>query len=125
MEQRTAIVIGATGLVGSELVKQLLTDGRFSEIKLFGRRMTGVVHPKITEHLIDFEKPEQWRHLVKGDVVFSALGTTLKQAGSKEAQYKVDHDYQYDFAEVAAENGVTVYVLVSSAMANERSRIFY
>jgi uncharacterized protein YbjT (DUF2867 family) len=62
---------------------------------------------------------------VKGDVLFSALGTTLKKAGSKEAQYKIYHDYQYNFAQAAAQNQVPVYVLVSSAMASVSSRIFY
>jgi uncharacterized protein YbjT (DUF2867 family) len=53
------------------------------------------------------------------------LGTTIKKAGSKKAQYIIDHDYQFEFAKMAAQNGVPVYVLVSSAMASERSRIFY
>jgi uncharacterized protein YbjT (DUF2867 family) len=62
---------------------------------------------------------------VQGDVLFSALGTTLKQAGSKENQYKIDYTYQYQFAAIAAENGVPVYVLVSSAGADPASSVFY
>jgi len=125
MTQRSAIVIGATGLVGSSLVQLLLKDNRFSTIKIFVRRSTGIQHVKLEEHIINFEEPNQWQHLVNGDVLFSALGTTLRQAGSKEAQYKIDYQYQYNFAKAAAQNGVPVYVLVSSAMASERSRIFY
>ena len=116
MEQRTAIVIGATGLVGHELVQQLLQDQRFVRVVVLGRRNSGFVHARLEEHLISFDQPEQWRHLVKGDVLFSALGTTLKTAGSKEAQYKVDHTYQLEVAKAAAANGVPVYVLVSSAI---------
>ena len=125
MEQRTAIVIGATGLVGHELVQQLLQDQRFVRVVVLGRRNSGFVHARLEEHLISFDQPEQWRHLVKGDVLFSALGTTLKAAGSKEAQYKVDHTYQLEVAKAAAANGVPVYVLVSSAMAHPDARLFY
>ena len=125
MEERTAIVIGATGLVGTELVKQLLADDRFRAVIILARRSTGRQHEKLEEHLIDFDQPDSWKHLVRGNVLFSALGTTLKQAGSKQAQYKIDYHYQYHVAAAAASNGVPVYVLVSSAMANETSRIFY
>jgi uncharacterized protein YbjT (DUF2867 family) len=122
---RTAIVIGATGLVGSHLLDQLLADDRFSEVKIFGRRKSGHQHPKLKEFIIDFNAPLEWNHLVQGDVLFSALGTTLKTAGSKKAQYLIDHNYQYHFALAASKNHVPVYVLVSAAMANENSRIFY
>jgi uncharacterized protein YbjT (DUF2867 family) len=122
---KTALVIGATGLVGKELVRQLLEDGRFGRVIVLVRRSTGRSHPRLEEHLVDFDNPPGWHHLVRGDVLFSAMGTTLKKAGSQEAQYKIDYTYQYDAARAAAENGVPAYVLVSSAGANARSRIFY
>jgi uncharacterized protein YbjT (DUF2867 family) len=125
MEQFTAIVAGATGMVGTQLVQQLIEDERFPVIKIFTRRTTGIHHPKIREHIINFDRPDEWKHLVTGDVLFSALGTTLKQAGSKEEQYKIDFTYQYRIAEAAANNGAKVYVLISAAMASEKSRIFY
>lgn len=80
---------------------------------------------KLEEHIINFDSPESWSHLVRGDVAFSALGTTIKQAGSKSAQYKVDYTYQYQFAKAAAENGIGTYVLVSSFGASADSKIFY
>ncbi|MEE4178690.1 MAG: NAD(P)H-binding protein [Bacteroides sp.] len=122
---KTALVIGATGLVGHQLVKQLMVDKDFDKVVLFSRRSTGLASPKLEEHLIDFDHPDQWQHLVKGDVLFSALGTTLSKAGSKKAQFKVDHGYQFQFAAAAARNAVPAYVLVSSAGASPRSKAFY
>jgi uncharacterized protein YbjT (DUF2867 family) len=123
--KKTALVIGATGLVGNELVHQLLADDRFGAVLVFVRRSMDISHAKLREFIINFDEPQSWTHLVTGDVLFSALGTTIKKAGSKAAQYKIDHDYQYNFAHAAAQNQVPVYVLVSSAMASETSRIFY
>jgi uncharacterized protein YbjT (DUF2867 family) len=122
---KTALVIGATGLVGTQLVQQLLADERFNKVIVFGRRSLGTADAKLEEHLINFDAPEEWQHLVKGDVFFSTLGTTLKQAGGQNAQYKVDYYYQYKFAEAAAQNGVPAYVLISSSGASPDSVIFY
>ena len=122
---KTALVIGATGLVGKQLVQQLLADERFSKVIVFGRRNLGIANTKLEEHLIGFDKTETWQPLVKGDVFFSTLGTTLKQAGGQNGQYKVDYHYQYKFAEAASQNGVPAYVLVSSSGANKDSMIFY
>lgn len=120
-----AIVIGATGAVGKELVRALLDDARYTEVAVFVRRDPGVTHPKLTAHVINFEQPDTWRALVTGDVLFSALGTSLKQAGSKEAQRRIDYDYQYMFAEAAHANGVPHLVLLSSLGADSCSSIFY
>ncbi|MBS1587646.1 MAG: NAD(P)H-binding protein [Bacteroidetes bacterium] len=120
-----AIILGATGLVGSKLLDLLLADERFEKVLIFVRRGTGKKSAKLEEHVIDFDQPESWKHLVKGDVLFSAFGTTIKQAGSKEAQYKIDYTYQYQFAEAAADNGVKTYVLISAAFSNPKSSVFY
>jgi len=122
---KTALMIGATGLVGSQVLIQLLDDERFGKVIAFGRKRTGTSHPKLEEQVIDFDAPEAWAPLVRGDVAFSSLGTTLKQAGSQAAQKKVDYDYQFEFAKAAAKNGVASYVLVSSASADPKSRLFY
>ena len=120
-----ALVIGATGATGRDLVNQLLTDKDYDEVNVFVRRPLTVESPKLKTHIVDFEKPEEWKDLVDGDVAFSCLGTTLKDAGSKEAQRKVDYDYQYNFAKAAKENEVEDYILVSSYGANPKSKIFY
>jgi len=122
---KTALVIGATGLVGSQLVLQLLADERVAKVITFGRGKTGRPDAKLEEHVIDFEAPASWSPLVHGDVAFSALGTTIKQAGSQAAQKKVDHDYQLAFAQAAASHGVPCYVLCSAASADPTSSRFY
>jgi uncharacterized protein YbjT (DUF2867 family) len=118
-------MIGATGLVGSQLLGQLLQDARFGRVIAFGRKKTGQAHPKLEDRVVDFDAPDSWSSLVKGDVAFSALGTTRKQAGSLTAQKRVDYDYQLAFAKAAASNGAATYVLVSSSSADPGSRIFY
>lgn len=123
--QKTAIVIGATGLVGSALVRILIRDESFSIVKIFTRRTTGVTDKKIREFIIDFDNLQIIKKEITGDIVFSCLGTTLKQAGSKEAQYKVDYTYQFEFAKLASENGVKDFMLVSSPSANPKSMFFY
>lgn len=120
-----ALVIGATGATGKDLVKQLLNDKEFEEIDIFVRKPVDIQNDKLNVHVVDFEKPEEWKDKVKGDIAFSCLGTTLKDAGSKEAQRKVDFDYQYEFAKAAKENDVEDYVLVSAYGANPKSKIFY
>jgi uncharacterized protein YbjT (DUF2867 family) len=125
MTPKTAILIGATGLTGSHLLKSLLTDERFGKVVVLTRRATGHSNPKLEEHIVDFNVPESWQELVAGDILFSAMGTTLKQAGGKPAQYRVDFTYQYEAAKAAAANKVPVYVLVSSVGANADSLIFY
>ena len=120
-----ALIIGATGATGKDLVNQLLNDKDFDEIEVFGRKPLNIDDPKLKNHIVDFEKPEEWKDLVKGDVAFSCLGTTLKDAGSKEAQRKVDFDYQLNFAKAAKENNVEDFVLISAYGANPNSKIFY
>jgi len=122
---KTAIVIGATGLVGNELTKILLKDSRFELVKIFVRKSTLIKSEKLEEHIVNFDKPEQWKKEVTGDVLYSAMGTTIKAARSKDAQYKVDYTYQYQMAKIAAANGVPKYVLISAAGSNPGSKIFY
>ena len=125
MTTKHAIIIGATGLVGSHLLEQIIEDERFSGVDVFGRRSSNASHPKINEQIIDFEKPADWQHKLQGDVVYLCLGTTRAKAGGKKAQYVVDYTYQYEFAKAAAAAGVNMLVLVSSAGARLSSRFFY
>lgn len=123
--KKNALVIGATGLVGRQLVLLLLDHPDFDRVTCFVRRSMGLAHAKLQEEIVDFDQPETWKHLLRGDVLFSCMGTTLKAAGSQEAQWRIDYDYQFEAARQAAENGVPTYVLVSAAGADAHSRLFY
>lgn len=120
-----ALLIGATGATGKDLLELLLKDDTFHQVDIFVRRDMGFQHKKLKIHVIDFDKPEQWKHLVQGDVLFSCMGTTLKAAGSKEAQWKIDYDYQFQFAKTARENNVNNYVLVSAGYSSPNSLFYY
>lgn len=121
----TANVIGATGLVGKQLVQLLLKNESFEKVRIFVRRDSGFYHPKLEQLIIDFKDEKTWNKQLTGDVLFSALGTTLKQAGSQQKEFEVDFTFNLNFARKAKENDIKNYVLVSSIGANANSRIFY
>lgn len=125
LSKMKALIIGATGATGKDLLHQLLEDKDFDEVIIFVRKPLELQNAKLKTHVVNFDKPDEWKNLVQGDVAFSCLGTTLKAAGSKEAQRKVDYDYQYEFAKTAKENAVADYILVSSYGADPKSKIFY
>ena len=122
---KKAIVIGSTGMVGTQLIQLLLFSNNYVEITSLVRRESGITHPKLREYVVDFDQPETWRQLINGDVLFSCMGTTIAKAKTKENQYKTDYTYQYKVAEIASLNGVPAYVLLSSAGANAKSAAFY
>ncbi len=120
-----ALVLGATGAIGKDLVSQLLQDEAFDRVDIFVRREVPAFSDKLVVHVVDFEHPEQWAGELTGDVLFSMLGTTIRAAGSQQAQWKVDYTYQLQAAQGARKNGVPVYAVVSSVGADAKSRIFY
>ena len=120
-----AIVLGGTGLVGSHLLDALAADERFDGVVAIVRRPTEKRSPKIEDRVVDFKSADAFREAVQGDVLFSSLGTTLKKAGSKDAQYEVDYTFQMRAAVAGRTNGVDAFVLVSSMGANATSSMFY
>lgn len=125
MQTKTAILIGATGLVGSHVLEELDKHPGIGAIKVFSRRPVENGSHKMKEYLIDFEQIEDYKEQITGDVLFSCLGTTLKKAGSKENQFKIDVTYQDKFASFAAQNKIPAYFLVSAPNANTKSFFFY
>lgn len=120
---KVAIIIGSTGLVGSHLVEQLTQSNLYSKVVLLNRRKSSYNNPKIEEHLIDFDKPDL--RAFSGEDVYCAIGTTIKKAGSKEAQFKIDCEYPSHLAKLLKERGAKQFMLVSSLGANASSSNFY
>lgn len=122
---KTAIVIGATGLVGRALVDQLADAQHISQIITLTRRPAGHSSAKVFNQVVNFDALDAFAGSFHGDLLFSCLGTTRKQAGSVAAQQRVDLDYQLHAAKLAANQGVAHYLLVSSASANAKSKNAY
>ncbi len=122
---KTALVIGATGLTGKHIVNLLLESDNYQSVVIFSRRALGIDNPKLLTHIVDFDRMSDWSDLIKGDDIFSAMGTTIKQAGSKEAFYKVDYTYPANFIEIAANNGAARLFLISAPGVSTKSPVFY
>ena len=122
---RSVLLLGATGLVGREVLSLLLEDGDVSRVVVLARRATGAKHAQLEEHLFDLGEMAKHANLFAVDQIVCALGTTIKQAGSQERFRVVDHDYPLTAARLGREQGARHYLLVSAMGANARSRIFY
>lgn len=120
-----ALIIGATGATGKDLLNILLNDASYSEVVILVRRSTGIIHPKLTEILTDFDKSEAVGDSIRGDILFSVLGTTLKDAGSKDKQWLIDYGIPFKLATIARRHGVSKIVLLSAYGASVISRVFY
>jgi uncharacterized protein YbjT (DUF2867 family) len=124
-DKRTALVLGATGLVGGELMRLLNNDDAYTMITLPVRRNSDVSGEKVQQHIIDFDRMEEQSHLFKVDDVFCCLGATMKKAGSREAFKKVDYHYVVQAADLAKGAGASQFLVISAMMANPRSSVFY
>lgn len=122
---KTALIIGGTGLVGSQLLTLLLESSIYEKVIVFVKRDTGIHHPKLAQHFIDFDKPETYQDFVIGDDFFCTIGTTIKTAGSQEAFKKVDYSYPKQFAQIASQNKVSQFLIISSLEADANSSNFY
>lgn len=122
---RTALIAGASGLVGSHLLQLLLQSNRYSQVISVGRRELPLIHPKLDQQLVDFDDLKKYKAELVADDVYCCLGTTIRKAGSKEAFYKVDHDYVTRLAEVTLEKKATQFLVVSAMGADAGSMVFY
>jgi len=120
-----AVLAGATGLIGSELLKILLAEPDYDQVLVVSRKSAGISHPKLKELIIDFDKLGEYAHEINGHVVFSCLGTTRNKTPDKNIYRKIDHDYPVKLAQLAAQNGVEQYHLVSSLGADSKSANYY
>lgn len=123
--QKTALVFGATGLVGSFLVKELAENEIYEQVKVFNRRKQHYNNNKIIEIQVDFDKIGEYVHEFKGHDAFCCLGTTLRKAGSKEKFFKIDHDLPLEIAKICSTNEVSSFIAISSIGANAESSNYY
>ena len=121
---KTALVAGATGAIGREIVRGLCEDENYDKIIVWARRELNFSHEKLETQIIDFDEIKDMppREI---DEIFCALGTTMKQAGSRGQFYKVDVSYPVNIAKWGIASGARRFALISSQGANERSRFFY
>jgi uncharacterized protein YbjT (DUF2867 family) len=122
---RNALIAGASGLVGGHCLELLLKSERYSQVISIGRREVPVIHPKLEQKIIDFDKLHNYYAELDVDDVFCCLGTTIKKAGSKEAFYKVDYTYVVELARVTANKGASQFIVISSMGADASSMFFY
>ncbi len=122
---KTAVVFGASGLIGSQLLPILFADPDYDLVLVFTRKSLGLVAAKLEEVITDFKDLDSLRAQVKGDVVFCCLGTTINTAGSEAAFRRVDFELVRWCAVAASENKVSRFLVVSSMGANADSRVFY
>ncbi len=120
---KTAILLGASGLIGKQLLGQLLDSPHYQSVVALVRKPLNWKHAKLTETLFDFDNPNP--ALLQGDDLYCCLGTTARKAGSQESQRKVDYTYPLELGKLAKAQGVQQYILVSSVGANADSSNFY
>jgi uncharacterized protein YbjT (DUF2867 family) len=122
---KKAIVAGASGLIGSELLKILLNDPIYSEVVAIVRKPMELNHPKFNQIAVNFDKLDDFAHLIVGDVIFCTLGSTRKKTPDLATYRKIDHDYPVKLASIAVENGISQFHFISSIGADSNSSNFY
>ncbi|HEV7348727.1 NAD(P)H-binding protein [Telluribacter sp.] len=123
LSAKTALVVGATGLIGKQVVQLLLQSPAYAEVSVLVRNSLGIQDPKLKEIEYDFSNPAP--ELVRGDDVFCCLGTTMKKAGSKDAFRKVDLEYPLQIGRLARQSGASQYLIVTAMGADSDSMFFY
>lgn len=120
---RAALIVGASGLVGSFLLERLLASSTYARVTAWVRRDPGRSHPKLEIEVVDFERLPERR--IEAEDVFCCIGSTLRQAGSRQAFRRVDFDIPVALARLAARDGAKRFLVVSALGADARSRVFY
>lgn len=122
---KTALILGASGLIGGLCLKELEQDPNYQNIIVVCRNTMALSSPKVIQKIVDFSKLSQELQEVKADDVFCCLGTTIRKAGSQAAFYQVDFSYPLEAAKVLQKNGARHFLLVTAMGAKSNSLIFY
>jgi len=122
---KTAIILGATGLTGSILLKKLLEDKQYNNIKLFSRKSIGFSHERIEEHLVDMLQLKTTIDDFTGDEVFCCIGTTRAKTPDKVLYHRIDYGIPIAAAQLCLQNNIKTFIVISSLGADAKSKIFY
>lgn len=125
MTQKTAIILGATGLTGSHLLRLLLRDNRYKKIKLFSRKPAGIKDEKLQEYLLDLFELNRQQGDFHADEVFCCIGTTRAKTPDKDLYRKIDYGIPVEAAELCKKNKIDTFIVISALGANSESRFFY
>ncbi|MCD4769341.1 MAG: NAD(P)H-binding protein [Bacteroidales bacterium] len=125
MNNRTVVVFGATGLVGSYLLEELVKNIKYSAIKVFTRKTLTIEHIKIIEHIVDIENIDSYKDEIRGNDLFICLGTTYRKAGSVKRVEEIDRDLPFAIGEMSLKKGIERIAVVSAVGANKKSRSYY
>ncbi|MGZ9585567.1 NAD-dependent epimerase/dehydratase family protein [Paenibacillus marinisediminis] len=123
MSGKRALVLGASGLVGSELLKRITSS--YAQVEVLSRRSTGIVMQRVTEHVVDYNSLEKAAKHFQVDDVYCCLGTTIKKAKTKEAFRRVDYEYPLKAAQLAQDAGADQFLVITAMGADAKSSIFY
>ena len=122
---KTAIILGITGLTGNLLAKTILADARYDKLISFHRRKSGIVHPKLEEHVIDVLELEKHDSLFKADIVFCCIGTTQSKTSDRDMYKQIDYGIPVSAARLCKQNKIPQLIVISALGANTNSRVFY
>ncbi len=122
---RSALLVGATGLVGGYCLRFLLDKDVYSKVIILVRREISLKHPKLVQHVVDFDKLKESKSFLIAEDIFCCLGTTIKKAGSQAKFKKVDLEYPVEVAKISLENGAKQFLIVTAMGSNKSSPVFY
>jgi uncharacterized protein YbjT (DUF2867 family) len=125
MVQKTALLLGGSGLTGGHCLEYLLNDAHYNQVVALVRRPLSVEHPKLIQHQADFHRLDDCLAGMRINDVFCCLGTTIKKAGSQKAFYEVDFVYPTEIAKLSLASGAEQFLLISALGADPGSAIFY
>lgn len=125
IQNKTALIIGASGLVGNELLQILLNASEYDKITIFTRTKMNIEHSKLKQVIIDFNNLQNYKEHMRVHDVYCCLGTTIKKAGSQSSFRKVDYEYPLKLAQLAVECHVEKFLIITAMGSNRSSKIFY
>jgi len=122
---KSALIVGATGLVGKELVNILLNQTNYDSVMVLTRKLLPITHPKLEQIITDFDQLNQYQQHLQVDDVYCCLGTTIKTAGSQDAFRKVDFTYPLELAVLTKSLGAQKFLIITAMGADPNSKVFY